>query len=83
MYKTNNCLISDPKLNNMIIAGQGEYDPAKRNAIYAKAQRYVMDILPWIYINYAQYGMAARKRVNDLLLYRIWDRWTQQAWASQ
>ena len=83
MYKTNNCLISDPKLNNMIIAGQGEYDPAKRNAIYANAQRYVMDILPWIYINYAQYGMAARKRVNDLLLYRIWDRWTQQAWASQ
>jgi ABC-type transport system substrate-binding protein len=64
--KNNTCWIRDPKLDQMIIDGQQEYDAAKRTQIYSDLQKYIMQLAPWIYINVPDWLIAGKKTVTDV-----------------
>ncbi len=46
-YKFNWMHLADPKLDALFVAGRAETDPAKRNDIYAEAQKIIMDTALW------------------------------------
>jgi peptide/nickel transport system substrate-binding protein len=46
-YKYNWMHLNDPKLDALFAAGRAETDPAKRDAIYADAQKIIMDTALW------------------------------------
>jgi peptide/nickel transport system substrate-binding protein len=56
----------DPKLDQMLINGQQEYDAAKRTQIYSDLQKYIMQLAPWIYINVPDWLIAGKKTVTDV-----------------
>ena len=46
-YKYNWSQLRDPKLDALFVSGRAETDPAKRDAIYADAQKIIMDSALW------------------------------------
>jgi len=59
-YRYNWMHLSDPGLDKMFAAGRAETDPAKRAAIYAEAQKTIMDTALWFPIHNQVETVATR-----------------------
>jgi peptide/nickel transport system substrate-binding protein len=82
LHTTNNCLISDPKLDKQIVDAQQEYDESKRAAIYKDIQAYLMDIVPWIYLNVPSYFAAGKPKIHDLYMNPVYLWFFHKVWVS-
>jgi peptide/nickel transport system substrate-binding protein len=80
--KQNNAWINDPKLDQMIVAGEQEYDTTKRMQIYKDLQAYIHDLAPWIYLNSPSYLLPFQKTVHGLQLVSGTNRKFEKAWRS-
>jgi peptide/nickel transport system substrate-binding protein len=56
--------ITVPGLNELLAAGRGEFDTAKRREIYAKAGQLVLDQAPMVTLAYRAQGFAMRKALQ-------------------
>jgi len=80
--KQNNAWINDPKLDQLIIAGEKEYDKVKRAQIYKDLQTYIHDLAPWIYLNSPTYLLPYQKPIHGLQLVSNTNRKFEKAWRS-
>ncbi len=58
----------NPDLEKLLADALKVSDPAKRTAIYATAQRIVVDDAPWIFLNSTLQARAIRKEVKGFML---------------
>ena len=66
---------SNPQLDALLERGRTEFNPAKRKAIYLKAQELISNDLPYIYLWHGMNVAITSKRVHGYELYadgRYW-----------
>jgi ABC-type transport system substrate-binding protein len=80
--KQNNAWIKDAKLDQLIEAGELEYDETKRAAIYKQMQTYYKDLTPWLQINSPSYPITYRKEIHDLAMFRATSKNFARAWRA-
>ena len=59
-YRYNWMQLNDPKLDALFVEGRAVNDPAKRNAIYAEAQKIIMDSALWLSVHNQVQTLAYR-----------------------
>ena len=59
-YRYNWSQLNDPKLDALFVDGRAETDPAKRDAIYAQAQKIIMDSAVWFPVHNQVQTLAYR-----------------------
>ena len=59
-YRYNWMQLNDPKLDALFAEGRAVTDPAKRNAVYADAQKIIMDSALWLSIHHQVQTVAYR-----------------------
>ncbi|MDR6101868.1 ABC-type transport system substrate-binding protein [Agrobacterium larrymoorei] len=57
--------LADPKLDDLLLRGRHEVNPAKRLEIYTELQRAVQEIAPVTFLNYRTQAFALRDGVKD------------------
>lgn len=56
---------SSKRFDGLLASASGEADPGRRNALYAQAQRLVVDDAPALFLNERRYRLPLRARVDD------------------
>ncbi len=65
---TNYTWYSNPKVDELLMAAQKEYDPKMRGKLYWEAQEIIMDEAPWIQLEQEVQLTAAKKNVMGTII---------------
>jgi len=66
---------SNPEYDKLLEEGRVTMDPAKRAAIYAKAQDIVMADAPWVYISHGVVLAATRPNIKGFAVHPVGKHW--------
>jgi oligopeptide transport system substrate-binding protein len=66
--KGNYSFYKNAEADKLMEQGRTETDPAKRKAIYQKAEQMIVDDAPWIFLFYYYNNIATQKYVKDMVL---------------
>ncbi len=79
---TNDTRYSNPELDTLLDAARGELDPAKRTAMYKRAERILYDDAPWIYDYHPVTTEVTQPYVRGFELHPIWVRDYTHTWLD-
>ncbi len=79
----NGAFYSNPKLDDMLVRGRKELDPAVRKKIYDEADALVCDEAPWVMeYQYRYYGVH-QPYVKDLRWSAAWPNYVRDVWLDK
>lgn len=79
---TNDTRYANPELDTLLDAARGELDPAKRTAMYHRAERIIYDDAPWIFDYHPLTTEVTQPYVMDFELHPIWVRDYTHTWLD-
>ena len=84
----NTAFYENPELDHLLDAGKQELDPAKRKALYDRAQEIVCHDAPWAFTYSIRWTLLAQPAVRDFSAHVIWmldldDVWLDDAKATR
>lgn len=79
---TNDTFYANPELDALLDAARGEPDPAKRTAMYRRAERILYDDAPWIWDYHQQMVEVVQPYVAGYEPHPIWLRDYTSAWLD-
>lgn len=78
----NSTHFSDPRFDELFEEALRTLDDEKRFELYHEAERIVMDICPWLFINYTQWTRLLQPYVRDMTLNAMDQRKLKQVWLD-
>ena len=79
---TNNSFYSNPELDALLDVARAELDPARRDALYRRAERILYDDAPWIWDYHRGITEVTQPYVRGYELHPIWTRDYTSAWLD-
>ena len=79
---TNASFYSNPELDALLDAARGETDPAKRMAMYRRAEHILYDDAPWLWDYHLTATEVTQPYVKDYAVHPVWIRDYTTAWLD-
>ncbi len=80
---TNTSFYSNPRLDELLVRGRHELDPARRFALYGEANRIVCDEAPWAFTHYVRYSLVHQPYVHDFRPHPVWSDYVARTWLDR